>query len=137
MIPDHPIDEEALSHTERLALAWYRLSRWEWDEYIGPKPDGFDDLPNCFPMRLLSAREPISKFYYVHPVTTVIEETIGKYALWKFFNDYLDEPAENFDQQYFSIDRLMVVRRELFPKVCKPPLRWRLRQKAQQRKSRS
>lgn len=136
MIPTRPIVEESLSHTERLALAWHRLNTWEWDEYIGSKPDGFDELPNYFPMRFLSARKPLSKFYYVHPVMMVIEETIGRYALWKFSNDYLDEPAENFDQQYFSIDRLMAVRRELFPKVCKPPLRWRLRQKAQQWKSR-
>lgn len=63
-----PVVEEDLTHEERLALAWCRLNRWEWDEYIGPKPDGFDDLPNCFPVRFLSARAPLSKFYYSHPV---------------------------------------------------------------------
>lgn len=133
MNPRRPFVEEDLTHEERLALAWSRLNAWEWDEYIGPKPDGFDDLPESFPLSFLSVREPLSKSYYIHPVMAVIKETIGEYAVMKFRHDYYwPETTEEFDQWYFSIDHLMTVRCELFPKVCKPPLRWRLRQKVQQ-----
>lgn len=35
--------EDELSPMERLGLAYCRLEGLEWDEHIGPKPQGFDD----------------------------------------------------------------------------------------------
>lgn len=135
-----PFVEEDLTHEERLALAWYRLNCWEWDEYIGPKPDGFDDLPYGAYYSIFSDKQTLSKSYYVLPVMTAIKETIGLYALEKFFYAYVAEGHienfDHFDQWYFSIPVLKLARPELFPKVCKPPLLWRLRQKVQQWRSR-
>ena len=34
------IDEDALSFTDRLGLAWCRLNCGEWDDFLGPRPDG-------------------------------------------------------------------------------------------------
>ena len=34
------IDENALSFTDRLGLAWCRLNCGEWDDFLGPCPDG-------------------------------------------------------------------------------------------------
>ncbi len=41
-----PIDETALTPIERLGLAYCRLEGLKWDEYIGPKPKGFDEARN-------------------------------------------------------------------------------------------
>ena len=34
------IDENALSFTDRLGLALCRLNCGEWDDFLGPRPDG-------------------------------------------------------------------------------------------------
>lgn len=134
-----PNDEQRLSQTERLALAWYRLSGYEWDPYIGPKPEGFDGLPDYLPPRYFSSRRPLCKSYYVRPVMTAIEETIGDLPLTKIAYDqsmqFHGHSSEDFIQWYFSIARLMEVRRELFPKPCRPTLLWRLRQRVRRWKS--
>lgn len=133
MISPRPIDEEKLGQTERLALAWHRLNCYHWDAYVGPKPEGFDSLPDYLPPRRLTGRRPLCKSYYVRPVMAMIEETIGEFPLLEF--SYAQQHGgshEDYIRWYFSIDRLMEVRCELFPKPCKPTLLWRLRQKAQQ-----
>lgn len=38
------VDESNLNRIDRLGLAYCRLNNWEWDEILGPKPDGFDSL---------------------------------------------------------------------------------------------
>mgnify|MGYP003367979658 CR=1 FL=1 len=38
------IDESKLSPVERIALAAYRLNRWEWDDMLGRKPKRFDTM---------------------------------------------------------------------------------------------
>lgn len=35
----------SLSKVDRLGLAACRFNCWEWDDFIGPKPDDFDELP--------------------------------------------------------------------------------------------
>lgn len=29
----------------RLGMAYNRLRKWEWDELMGEKPEGFDEMP--------------------------------------------------------------------------------------------
>lgn len=131
------VDEEKLDRTERLVLAWHRLNGYQWDAYVGPKPDGFDSLPDYLTPRPLTGHRPLCKSYYVRPVMTAIEETIGAFPLSKFYCDHLSkDTTEDFIQWYFSVERLMVARNELFPKPCKPTLLWRLRQKVRQWRSR-
>lgn len=39
------IDESKLNEVDRLGLAYCRLNCSEWDDILGPKPDGFDEIP--------------------------------------------------------------------------------------------
>lgn len=38
------VDESSLNETDRLGLAWCRLNNAEWDDILGPKPEGFDEM---------------------------------------------------------------------------------------------
>ena len=55
------IDENRLSSDERLALAACRLMGGKWDDYLGQKPDGFDEYP----------------YQFTRPVQAAIERSIG------------------------------------------------------------
>ena len=70
----------SLDHVERLGLAFCRLNNWEWDPMLGPKPEGFDDLPHFDPrgslMRKIIPRR--TKEDYITPVMHRITEIIGK-----------------------------------------------------------
>ena len=37
-----------LNKIDRLGLAYCRLNCWEWDNIIGPKPEGFDNASRCW-----------------------------------------------------------------------------------------
>lgn len=62
----------------RLGLAWCKLNRFEWDEILGDKPKGFDELPNYMPPPFFPflKRKP-SKHDYVTPARDAIEDIIG------------------------------------------------------------
>lgn len=92
--PLYDVNENALSKIDRLGLAWCRLNSWKWDEFIGPKPEGFDALPDWdkygferiehpIIMRLLSWIMPkkfekkVTKRDYIGPATKRIEDEIG------------------------------------------------------------
>lgn len=84
-------DENKLNDIDRLGLAWCRLSLWEWDEIVGPKPDGFDDLPNYLRKRksiFHRNQKTVTKADYLLPVTKNIESIIGEAntsrCWWKF-----------------------------------------------------
>ena len=47
------IDENALSFTDRLGLAWCRLNCGEWDDFLGGKP------PQCINRKVMLAIEDI------------------------------------------------------------------------------
>lgn len=50
---------------EALEKAWVKLNSWEWDEFIGERPDGFDEMSN-------DEKEPI-----ITPIMNRIESIIG------------------------------------------------------------
>lgn len=72
------IDESKLNFTDRLGLAYCRLNRCEWDEIFGPKPDGFDALPDFPPKKRLFRKKRPSKHDYVFPAIMTIESIIGR-----------------------------------------------------------
>lgn len=82
------IDDSALSGVDRLGVAACRLNHWEWDDILGPKPEGFDDLPNYTPKRTLFRRRRPCKADYVIPAENVIESIIGSHNIsrcwWKY-----------------------------------------------------
>ncbi|MBD5151288.1 MAG: hypothetical protein HDT16_02060 [Oscillibacter sp.] len=98
-------EEASLSQIDRLGLAFCRLNCWEWDDIVGPKPEGFDDLRisdrfsveryrHPFLMWVLEKIDPDTyqrgryKFDYTHPaieaITSVIGEANTSRCWWKF-----------------------------------------------------
>lgn len=73
-----PVDESKLNYIDRLGLAYCRLNCYEWDEIFGPKPDGFDTLPDVPPKRRLFQPKRLSKHDYLAPAIVAIECVIGK-----------------------------------------------------------
>lgn len=71
------VDEAKLPLVERLGLAYCRLNNWEWDEFIGPKPDGFDALPKYIKHNRLSSHKQRCKYDYIQPAIAAIESIIG------------------------------------------------------------
>lgn len=59
------IDESKLSPAERMGLAYCRLNCWDWDELIGEKPDGFEQMTNE------------EKHGYIEPQLDRIEQILG------------------------------------------------------------
>lgn len=62
------IDESKLklSPVERLGLAYCRLNCWIWDELVGDKPDGFEQMTNE------------EKHVYIYPKLNRIEQILGR-----------------------------------------------------------
>lgn len=93
--PLDDVDESTLSKVDRLGLAYCRFNRWGWDEIAGPKPEGFDGLPDHdrysaerishpFIMFILSkllpakyAKRP-TKHDFISPIMRGIESEIGE-----------------------------------------------------------
>lgn len=71
------MDESNLSKIDRLGLAYCRLINYEWDDILGPKPKGFDDLPRSSPKKIWLKRQPC-KTGFVRPAMKGIEAMIGE-----------------------------------------------------------
>lgn len=74
-------DENVTNENDRLGLAFCRLNSWEWDEYIGEKPDGFDNLP-------IYDERQVSKYDYVNgpidAIISIIGDANASWYLWKY-----------------------------------------------------
>lgn len=86
---DVGIDEDSLSQIDRLGLACCRLNEFRWDDLLGPKPDGFDELPNFDPKEgRLFHRKIRTKADYTHKPYCAILHIIGSTnesrCYWKF-----------------------------------------------------
>lgn len=68
---------------DRLGLAFCRLNCYEWDEIVGPKPEGYDELPDedSFSIKKIlnhkKYRRNPSKYEYIHPAIEAIKSIIG------------------------------------------------------------
>lgn len=84
------VDESTLNHEERLGLAYCRLNGWEWDELFGPKPDGWDTMPDYeYPYTYGSKRKVYpTKYDYTKPMMHALERILGEakcsYYHWRF-----------------------------------------------------
>lgn len=90
------VDEAALGPLDRLGLACCRMNCWQWDELFGPKPEGFDELPN-------SSESSRSKYQYIRPVmeeiSSVFPEILQSRAWWIFD---LGKTEEEWRNWYFQ-----------------------------------
>lgn len=101
------IDESKLSKTERLALACCRLNSWEWDEYIGPKPEGFDAMPE-YDRKPNGKRETFpTKADYIDPAVTAIEKIIGEAEVSKFYWLHVLGRDEEAWMKWYITERFM------------------------------
>ena len=108
---------------DRLGLAYWRLSRWEWDELLGSKPEGFDELPNVWYKRWpWEKRKPSKEDYVRRPmraIVAIIGEANVSRCWWAF------ELGKDFDEwlHWYLTGQITVDLREscgsdqLFPKV--------------------
>lgn len=99
--------EKELNFVDRLGLACCRLNSWEWDDILGPKPDGFDELPWYDNRKLKRFRKKIkTKSDYLLPMMHEIESMIGEESTsrcwWKFV---LGETEEAWEQWYLTRGR--------------------------------
>ena len=101
------VDETQLTHEERLGLAYCRLNGWEWDELFGPKPEGWDKMPEYeYPYTLGTKRKVYpTKFDYAKPMLFAIEKILGdakcSYYHWRF---NLGKSYEEW-LQWYVVDR--------------------------------
>lgn len=72
------VDESKLSRMDRLGLAYCRLLNYEWDDIAGPKPTGFDDLPNFHVKRRHARKLGKSKSDYIEGPIMAIEHILGE-----------------------------------------------------------
>ena len=98
------VDESTLSPTDRLGLAWCRLNSSIWDDFIGEKPPGFDELPDFDGRHFRFFRRKIrTKADYVLPAMHAIEQAIGRANVsrcWWQFN--LHRSEAEWHEWYFS-----------------------------------
>lgn len=84
--------ENSLNERDRLGLAFCRLNFWEWDDLVGKKPEGFDDLPMDLPRSLLPFRKKKEcKAKYIGPAIAKIESILTEeetsWYHWRFVRE--------------------------------------------------
>lgn len=98
------IDETKLNNTDRWGLAYCRFNSFEWDEYFGPKPDYFDELPEYdLDESTTPYRRFRTKYDYVQPMIEKIEQRIGRIntsRCWWIFE--LGKTEEEWARWYYS-----------------------------------
>ncbi len=76
------MDESQLDDEARWALAYWRLECYQWDDLVGPKPEGFDQMewmPKNFLQRTLFKKR--FRNYYTLPKQILIGEVISREKL--------------------------------------------------------
>lgn len=93
------LNESKLPFADRLGLAHCRLSNFIWDPLFGPKPDGFDELPDLSPASGVGfggqKKSCKSKYDIVWPLCKTIASIIGEANVsrchWIFLLDRTEE----------------------------------------------
>lgn len=80
------IEKSDLTWKERLGLAYIRLRHWQWDDIMGPKPEGFDSLPNFVKG---ARRKERCKYDYTAPALAVIRALVCNDELSLFWWRYV------------------------------------------------
>ena len=82
----------------RLGLAYNTLQRWEWDDLLGEKPEGFDQLPK-FSKPNIFGRRKRCKYDYIEPAIRTIREICPMVDYWAC--KYDPERAVGSEIQWF------------------------------------
>lgn len=68
--------------------------RNEWPELIGPKPDGFDDLPDARPDGWRGRKIGRTKRDYTYPIYRLIDDRLGYDRIQRIQYEMLSEPEK-------------------------------------------
>jgi hypothetical protein len=96
------VDESTLNKIDRLGLAYCRLINFEWDDLVGQKPEGFDEMPNYQLKRWWQKKVPTKSDFVRIPserIESIIGEANTSRCWWKFV---LGESEEAWFQWYVS-----------------------------------
>lgn len=101
--------EKELNYVDRLGLAYCQLNSWEWDDAVGSKPEGFDELPRYDNRKFKRIRKKIkTKDDYLTPAIKRIELIIGRANMsrcwWKF---ELEKTEEEWKEWYITMGERM------------------------------
>lgn len=94
---------------DRLGLAYCRLNRWEWDEILGPKPEGFDELPNWWEKRWPWEKWKPSKDDYIGLPMQRIRSLIGEVNISRCWLKY-EYGCEDQWLQYYLTGNIYISR---------------------------
>lgn len=83
----------------RLGMAYNALSRWEWDDLLGEKPEGFDELPK-FSKPNIFGRRKRCKYDYISPAVQLLHEVCPMLDYWAGKSD--PETAAQSPIQWFA-----------------------------------
>ena len=86
--------------TEELCEIYYNLNCFRWDDRIGEKPDGFDDLPrNRFKWYHRFTRKT-TKRDYVEPMLMIVKDILPEkdYSHWLNVKKYKMMTNEQFER---------------------------------------
>ena len=93
--------QEELKQYSQLELCeiYDTLQSWEWDERIGAKPQGFDELPNYNYKLRHKLLKPKTKEDYINPVIAAIEKTVPRKELFRYHHLHnLKRTNEEFER---------------------------------------
>lgn len=100
------IDESTLKFNERLGLAYCRLNCWQWDEIIGTKPEGFDDLPDC--RHPSHGSQGLYKEDFVTPACNAIASILGSAQCSRYWWRFKLGRSDAEWVQWYIQDRIRV-----------------------------
>jgi len=118
------IDADSLNRTDRLGLAYFRLNCALWDEILGPKPEGFDDLPKLSedvkkPFRLRQHMR--SKHDYTKPAAESIERIVGEANISHFWWTVVLGKTEEEWLRWYTVEQFLSPEERMT--LQKPPQR--------------
>ena len=94
---------------DRLGLAYWRLNHLEWDELLGPKPEGFDELPNFWEKRWPWEKRKPSKEDHTRRPMAAIRSLIGEVNISRYWLKY-EYGCEDQWLQYYLTGNICISR---------------------------
>lgn len=86
--------------TEELCEVYYNLNGYRWDDRIGEKPEGFDDLPTWRNKWYHRFTRKTTKRDYVEPMLMIVKDTLPEkdYSHWLNVKKYKLMTNEQFER---------------------------------------
>lgn len=70
---------------QELNEIYHKLNRWEWDDRLGRKPDGWEAMKN-YNSIFKEPSKDITKHDYIEPIMDYIETRVSQKELYKYYH---------------------------------------------------